>query len=411
MLANGTLTNTAQLNASGAGNALDNENATNTGAIEVSGELLLDQGTAVDNTNGTVTVDNTGTLTLNDASIDHGAVTDNGTIDLTGAGVLANGSLTNTGQLNASGTGNALDTENVTNTGTIEVLAGGALTIDQASIVHNDSGNVTVDALGTLTLADATIDQGAVTDNGELNLTGTGVLANGTLTNTAQLNASGAGNALDTENVTNTGTIEVLAGGALTIDQASIVHNDSGNVTVDALGTLTLADATIDQGAVTDNGELDLTGAGVLANGTLTNAAQLNASGAGNALDTENVTNTGTIEVLAGGALTIDQASIVHNDSGNVTVDALGTLTLADATIDQGAVTDNGELDLTGAGVLANGTLTNTAQLNASGAGNALDNENATNTGAIEVSGELLLDQATGSTTPTARSRSTIPAR
>ena len=112
MLANGTLTNTAQLNASGAGNALDNENATNTGAIEVSGELLLDQGTAVDNTNGTVTVDNTGTLTLNDASIDHGAVTDNGTIDLTGAGVLANGTLTNTGQLNASGTGNALDNEN-----------------------------------------------------------------------------------------------------------------------------------------------------------------------------------------------------------------------------------------------------------------------------------------------------------
>ena len=63
-----------------------------------------------------------------------GIVTDNGEIDLTGTAVLKNGALINSGQIKVSGTGNALDGETVTNTGGIEVLAGGALLIDPTTI-------------------------------------------------------------------------------------------------------------------------------------------------------------------------------------------------------------------------------------------------------------------------------------
>ncbi|MHA0111608.1 hypothetical protein ACXYUI_31625, partial [Klebsiella pneumoniae] len=80
------------------------------------------------------------------------------------------------------------------------------------------------------------------------------------------------------------------------------VVTNTGNVTVDASGKLTVNGATISgAGTVTDNGEIDLTGNAVLSGGTLKNNATVKVSGAGNALDNEAVTNaaTGTIEVLA----------------------------------------------------------------------------------------------------------------
>ena len=402
-LTNGILENNATLNVSGTGNALDGEAVTNagTGTIEVlaNGALTIDLGSVVTNT-GNVTVDPTGKLILNGAIISGaGTVTDNGEIDLTGTAVLINGILKNNAAFKVSGTGNTLDNETVTNasTGTIEVLANGALTVDHGSAVTN-TGNVTVDAAGKLIVNGATITgAGTVTDNGEIDLTGTAVLSGGTLKNNAAFKVSGTGNALDNETVTNasTGTIEVPANGALTIDQGSVVTN-AGNVTVDATGKLTVNGATISgAGTVTDNGEIDLTGTAVLSGGTLKNNAAFKVSGTGNALDGETVTNTGTIEVLANGALTIDQGSVVTN-TGNVTVDATGKLTVNGATINgAGTVTDNGEIDLTGNAVLSNGVLKNNATFKVSGTGNALDNEAITNAGTIEVltNGALAIDQ------------------
>ena len=66
---------------------------------------------------------------------------------------------------------------------------------------------LSVDALGTLTVDHSTINKGAVTvalngtDVGTLNLIGTAVLSNGTLTNDGTIDASGAANKLDTESV------------------------------------------------------------------------------------------------------------------------------------------------------------------------------------------------------------------
>src|SRR5207237_924055 len=162
-------------------------------------------------------------------------------------------------------------------------------------------------------------------------------------------------NKLDTESVDNDGLIEVLGGGALTIVASGTVDNTGGQVTVDALGTLTVDHSTIDKGAIgrapsrTGVGTLDLLGTVQQSNGTFTvisTAVPSNgplcmdctsvASGAANKLDTESVDNDGLIEVLGGGALTIVASGTVDNTGGQVTVDALGTLTVDHSTIDKG---------------------------------------------------------------------------
>ena len=63
---------------------------------------------------------------------------------------------------------------------------------------------------------------------------------------------------------------------------------------------------------------------------------------------------------------------IVANGGGSITVDSTGKLTLNQATVTGGTVTDNGEIDLTGSGVIKSGTLGNTGQIKVSNLGNAL---------------------------------------
>ena len=362
------LLNFGTLSLAQGGDFQDQSSITNSGeaTIDVTGGTL---NVLVDVVNsGEIIVETGATLALSSGTIDGGTVTVNGTLDLSGNGVVKNGTLTNTGFINAFGAGNALDAETVTNTGNIDVF--GALLLDQGTAIANTGGIIAVvDSAGTLTLDGlsdgATIDGGTVTINGTLNLSGNGVLKNGTLTNTDQINASGVGNALDAETVTSIGNIDVS--GALLLDQGTTITNDEGSITVESTGTLTLDGvdgATIDGGAVTVGGTLDLSGNGVLKNGTLSNTDQINAGGTGNALDAETITNTGNINVS--GALTIDQFSTVNNINGSITVDSAGALTLINATISAGTVTDNGTLNLQGAAVLKNGTLGNSDQINVS---------------------------------------------
>ena len=77
--------------------------------------------------------------------------------------------------MNVSGTGNALDDETVTANNMLEVLAGAALTLDQGTSVANASGTVKVDATATLTLNNASITNGTVTNAGTINSAGGGV--------------------------------------------------------------------------------------------------------------------------------------------------------------------------------------------------------------------------------------------
>src|SRR6202040_1715014 len=109
--------------------------------------------------------------------------------------VLKNGSLGNAGKINVSGTGNELYGETVTANAMLEVKSGGALLIDQGSTVAN-TGTITVDTTATLTVNDASITGGIVTNNagGIADLTGTAVLKNGSLGNSGQINVRGIGN-------------------------------------------------------------------------------------------------------------------------------------------------------------------------------------------------------------------------
>ena len=173
------------------------------------------------------------------------------------------------------------------------------------------------------------------------------MLKNGTLANADQINVSGIGNELAAETVTASATSSVrgaAAGPGHDDDQLSGRHHRRRHVDARPRSPPSTG------GTVTDSGEIDLTGTAVLKNGALGNTGQIKVSGTGNALDGETVTNTGGIEVLAGGALLIDPTTI-NNTGGSITVDSTGTLTLDQATITGGTVTDGGTLNLPGAAV------------------------------------------------------------
>lgn len=300
------------------------------------------------------------------------------------AEILDTAVLTNAGYLTLAGGADFDAGTTIANSGTIE-LSGG--TLKTLAEIHNAGGLLKADA-GTMLIVDgATIDAGTVAILGTLELDGTSLIENGTLNNSGTVNVKGAVEfAHETVSNTSSGTIKVLANGWLTIDQGSSVTN-IGNVTVDATGKLTMNSATISgAGTVTDNGEIDLTGSAVLSGGVLKNHAAFNVSGTGNALDNEAVTNTGTIEVLAGGALAIDQGSTVDNASGNFIVDGNALLTLDDATISGGAIKGAGAIDVTGASkidggaTVSIGTITADAMLTLDG---------------ITISGTAITDNAT----------------
>jgi VCBS repeat-containing protein len=323
-------------------------------------------------------------------------------IDVAGSvEVLDHSSLLNYGQITLQGGGDFKDQGTITNfaSGTIEI-SGGPLDALNVLVDVVNSGLIVVDAGAVLAVNGGTLDGGTVSISGILELQGAGVLKDGSLDNSGHIDVSGSGNALDGEHVTANELIEILPGGALTIDLGSVVSN-TGTIRVDAgstgVGELTVNDATIDGGSVLNSGAIKLTGAGVLENGVLQDFNFVLVSGLGNALHHETVSGGGSLQILPGGALTIDQGSTVF-DPFSLEVGG-GTLTLNDATIDTGIVFNDpgGTIDLSGGAVLESTWLYNFSQINVSGTGNALDGEIVSNgeAGAIEIMGVLTLDLGT----------------
>lgn len=386
-----TITNAGTLTLQ-AGGTIDTLTAiANSGTIDLSGGTLVLK-SDVENTGGTIRADAGAALIVDGATVDGGTVAVLGTLELDGTSRIENGALNNSGTVNVKGTvGFADETVDNASSGLIEVLANGWLTIQGSGVTN--AGHITIDAGGRLTVNDATIaGAGTVTGNSEIELTGGAVLSGGVLTNNATFEVSGIGNALHGETITNAGTIEVLTNGALTIDQGSTVAN-AGNVIVDAAGKLTVDDASIGgAGTVTGNGEIDLTGNAVLSGGILNNNATLEVSSTGNALENETVTNAGTIEVAAGGALAITQGATVDNSIGNVIVDANAALTLNDATITGGAITGAGAIDITGNAVIDGHAVLSTSAVTVE-AGTMLTVDDVTVDGTtISDNGSLTLD-------------------
>ena len=388
----------------------DQSTVTNSGTIDVCGGTLNIL-TDVDNAGGQMKIDGAARLMLNGASIDGGAVTDNGEIDLAGAAVLKNGSLVNSGLIKVSGSGNALEHEIVINTGGIEVLGLGALTLDQLTRIVNGGSAITVDSAGTLTLNGATITGGTLRVDGTFDSAGTGaiidvaIINNGlieatsgvltiqpaggvTITNRGTIEANGGDLNITNEPVTNTGTLRAINDSTLKL-ASTVVTNTGGTVTNESGSTLELVGATVNGGTLGNGGALNLQG-GVLRNGSLANSGQITVSGTGNAFDRETVTANSMLEILAGGALLLDQGTTVANAGGLILVDAAATLTLDGASINGGTVTDNGAIHISGSSEINGASLSNGGVTVDSGQTLKLDN--------VVVTGTTFVDTASGAT-------------
>lgn len=343
------LTNAGYLTLAGGADFDAGTTIANSGTIELSGGTLKTLA-EIHNAGGLLKADAGTMLIVDGATIDAGTVAILGTLELDGASLIENGTLNNSGTVNVKGTVEfAHETISNTSSGTIKVLANGWLTIDQGSSVTNN-GNVAVDASGKLAVNGAMISgAGTVTDNGEIDLTGNAVLSGGILKNNAAFNVSGTGNALNDETVSNAGTIEVLTGGALTIDQGSTVDNASGNFIVDGNALLTLDDATISGGAIKGAGAIDVTGASKIDGGATVSIGTITADAM---LTLDGITISGT--AITDNA-TIALASTVKLKDG-------ATIKGASAA-SRGAITNNGTLEIAGAATLLNDVLTNTGHV------------------------------------------------
>jgi VCBS repeat-containing protein len=365
---------------------------TESGSIEISGGTLNVQ---VDVANdGLIKVDSGAVMTVGIATITGGTVTDAGTLSLngvapsdssseeppaTGAAVLKDGTLNNTGVLHAE-TGALLQNETVFNTGTIEVLALGALTLDQGTTVTNTGGTIAIDGTGTLTLDDATIDGGTINNYslpsspsgsiipGDIDVTGPSTISNAHLNNghvtvESDQTLTFDGSTVSGSTITNDGILAVDAGQTLTLqDGVTVVGgtlDDSGTVQIEGS-----SGATLDGVTVTGGGDIQIdrvqdtaTTPLVLEDGTIITDATLTVGSVGvlavktsdgATLDDVGVTNHNSIEVFGGSTLTLDDGTSVTNADGTITVDETGTLTLDDATVSGGTLDNSGTVQIEG---------------------------------------------------------------
>jgi hypothetical protein len=332
--------------------------------------------------------------------------------------VLNKSHLVNAGTLTLAQGGDFKDQSSIANSGTLDVKGG---TLNVLVNVANTGGTVQV-AAAALALNGAAIDGGTVTNkaNGTIDLTGAAVLKNGTLSNSGQINVSGAGNALDGETVTNTGAGAIDVTGTLDLENATVnggklggsgtIATASGNsdstlngVTVASGTTVTAAVGTLDlTGIITNNGEIDAsTGTLDLKNATI-NGGTLGGHGSiatatGNSDSTLNgVTIAGATTVTAAVG-TLDLTGIITN---NGEIDAgTGTLDLENATVNGGTLgghgtiataTGNSDSTLNGVTIAGattvtaavgtldlTGIITNNGEIDAASTG-TLDLENAT---------------------------------
>ena len=265
--------------------------------------------------------------------------------------------LDNLGHITVSGTGNEIENENgsngpggsggtniFTNTGTLEVLGGGVLTLLD-DLVTNTGGTIMVDATGTLYLTGSdptvgvTINGGALNEAGNIVVTGgnneiQGVTATD-VGNSSQLTVEGGTLTLDNDHFSGgIITITVDAGATLDIDNSilkDVILNNLGgtinvsNSTVQTVNsvltgtttvlpgtTLVLVDETV-FGTITNDGTIDVETAGVPPNGAEFDGVIVTNAGPGEGIELA-LTTTATLllddgTVISGGYLTVGGTS------------------------------------------------------------------------------------------------------
>ncbi len=291
----------------------------NFGMIEVAGSAVLTSDVAI-NTAATLQIDPDTTLTLMRTVIIGGAITNGGTIDVTGSSALF---------------GNA-------------VLSGGAVTVESAQILLLNNATLdgttlgnsgTIGVGGTLTLTDTTMIDGVVVNTGTIDVIGSSTINGGASLDGGQVTVTGGSTlVLDDVDVagatfTNHGTIKIDFSDALTLSSVTVdggtINDGSGvlGATIEVSGSSQISDANLDNGGVTIDAHQTLT----LNNDTVTGTS-FTGSGSGATLALDNVTASDV-------ALT--------GDNGTLTIDNSGTLTFVTAasTIQSANLTNEGRFD------------------------------------------------------------------
>ena len=419
-----------------------NQNLANSGTILASsntGVLKLDAGSAF--TNGGTVQSNGDGLTINAASAHNSgkiALAGTGALNLAASGavansgsILSNGSLTlSGGALTNSGTLSSAKAQSVTVDGALSnrgvISSGDALTLQAASIMAHDAR---FEAAGPLALSAHDMALGnaqiSAVGSGALTLSASGAItANGaTIGGNGNVALSGTSLTLGTSDVTALGTLDLNASQGDISLGADGLFAASGNVTVQAAGTLNAASATI----ASDNA-VNLTAGGiilddgVLQGDTLTltspnlslirtklrqtgaedfslstsgavdySGGELYVAGKNFTLSAGSITNVGGQILHAGtGTMAISTGGTLNNQGGVLATN--GGLVLSAASLNNinGSVTANGAANLT-----LDGALNNDGGFIASGNGLTQKAGNISNQGgALETTGALKVDAA-----------------
>src|ERR1700676_364189 len=418
--ADGGATNTGTIEATGGTLLLFGTTVANAGGkISDAGNTLQVSSSTING--GMVTLTGAATLQLNNGTIHGGSTLTNsatGTIEVTGGSNTLGDTVVNpAGGVIKIDNGGALTLENGSypNLGSVtlnstanftELVVGGAnVTLSGGSVtMSNNVNNYIFGSLTTDTLTNQETIQGAGhIGNGQMTLVNSGIInANQSAGLTIQANGG----------ATNTGTIEATGGTLLLF--GTTVANAGGKIS-DAGNTLQVSSSTINGGMVT------LTGAATLQlnNGTIHGGSTLTNSATGT-IEVLGSTNTlgGTINNSAGGTCKIDNGAVLDletgtysqlgtlqmNSSGNVTELVLqGNVTLSGGTVTMSNNAQNyifghatadiltNQETIQGAGNIGNGTMTlvNSGTINANqSAGIAVHaNGGVTNTGTMEATG------------------------
>ncbi|WP_316195730.1 VCBS domain-containing protein [Bradyrhizobium sp. SZCCHNRI3052] len=404
-ISNGQLTNFGAVDVSGAGNAISNEIVTNVGLIDIKagGALALANDTSIDNTDGTITVEDAGTLTLSQARVSGGTLINEsgGAVALIGHAALIGGTLDNFDTIAVSGSGNAFEDETITNANAaaITIALAGALSLSGTSIA---GGAITSD--GTISVdGDSTIDGSAVA-GGELLIGETGPLAE----MTAILTVQGGASLTDVDITIGDGsTLEVAADETATL--AGVTVDNSGTVQVDEAALLLIEQSTITGGDLVnhgivhvetaaattfDNVTIDNTGGQIIIDedGTVPVASTLVLDGSttitGGTLD---IRIAGTLEIAGHDVVTLSGVDV--DNVGRMTVDLGATLDLAGTTVSgDGNLYIYGTITASGASGLS-GTIYNDGTIEIT-AGTFEINGDVTGSGLIKVDADATLTVA-----------------
>ena len=314
----------------------------NSGLVDIMGDATLTSDALFND--GTLKVESGHTLALNQTGIFGGTVTDLGAID------AAN-----------SRFGDAI--VNLANDATLAVADGSALVLSGATInggTINDgssSAGANIIVKGSSAISGAALNYGQVTVSGGVTLT----LDNGTVTGTTFADtANGATIAVDTGDTLTLTDVTINSGsvsngGHITVESSLTLD---GSVALNGTGIVTIDGATINavNASLTNNGNT-IIGTGQIGSGK-PNTLQLNnasgtieASGSGAVLDIAThsaVENAGTLQADSGAALKFHNGTI--DNTGNINILSGGKLTIANP-FSSGAtlqLAGSGTLSLTG---------------------------------------------------------------